>query len=319
MRGVIVGAWIFGGLAALVLAAAAVGLRPDIPRSQVLQARTMPDSRFLTLKDGSIAHVRISGEGPPLVLLHGFSSSAWAWDGWTRELSGSYRLIRIDAPGHGLTLMARDADLSPEGATRFVAEILDQLGVARAAFAGNSMGGAQAWRFAARHPERVSALILIDSAGPQSRRVEGDISRVRRAASNPALRFVLLNGGGQIVMGQALKSGVFESARITPEIVRRTDDLYRAEGNRATLLRILEARGAGDDVRVEDVRAPTLIMQGEEDGLVPPEVAHALAAAIRGSRLVVYPRLGHTPHEEDPVRTAADAAAFLKETQAAAP
>jgi pimeloyl-ACP methyl ester carboxylesterase len=102
MRGVIVGAWIFGGLAALVLAAAAVGLRPDIPRSQVLQARTMPDSRFLTLKDGSIAHVRISGEGPPLVLLHGFSSSAWAWDGWTRELSGSYRLIRIDAPGHGL-------------------------------------------------------------------------------------------------------------------------------------------------------------------------------------------------------------------------
>jgi len=317
MRGLLVGAWIFGGLAALALAAAAIGLRPDIPRSQILRVHTMPDSRFLTLKDGSVAHVRVSGAGPPVVLLHGFSSSAWAWDGWTRELSGAHQLIRIDAPGHGLTLMAADADLSPEGATRFIAEILDQLGVARAAIAGNSMGGAQAWRFAARHPERVSALILIDSAGPQSRRVEGDISRVRKAASNPALRFLLLNGGGRIVMGQALKSGVFESAKITPEIVRRTDDLYRAEGNRATLLRILEARTAGDDVRVEDVSAPALIMQGEEDGLVPPEVAHALAAAIPGARLIVYPRLGHTPHEEDPVRTAADAAAFLKDAAAA--
>jgi pimeloyl-ACP methyl ester carboxylesterase len=175
------------------------------------------------------------------------------------------------------------------------------------------MGGAQAQRFAVHHPERVSALILVDSAGPTSRRVDGDISRVRRAATNPALRFLLLNGGGQIVMGQALKSGVFDSAKITQDTVVRTDALYRAEGNRATLLAILEARGEGREARPEEIRAPTLVMQGEEDRLVPPDVARALVAAIPGARLILYPRLGHTPHEEDPVQTAADARAFLAE------
>jgi pimeloyl-ACP methyl ester carboxylesterase len=306
-------AWILGGVAALALVAAGLGLRPDIPRQDVLAAYTMPDSHFLKLPDGSVAHVRISGEGPPVILLHGFSSSSWAWAGWTRALAASHRLIRIDAPGHGLTQMGSGADLSPDGNVAFIAAILDQLGVARAAFAGNSMGGAQAQRFAILHPERVSALILVDSAGPATRRVDGDIARVRRAATNPALRFLLLNGGGRIVMGQALKSGVYDNATITSDTVVRTDALYRAQGNRATLLAILEASSAGRAAPPEEIRAPTLVMQGEEDQLVPPEVARALVAAIPGARLVTYPRLGHTPHEEDPGRTAADARAFLAE------
>lgn len=314
-----IAAWIVGGLLALAAAllglGAALGLRPDIPRADVLRRYTMPDSRFLTMPDGSIAHVRISGDGPPLVLLHGFSSSAWAWDGWTRELAGSHRVIRIDAPGHGLTKMAPGADLSPDGGVAFLANVLDALGERRVALGGNSMGGAQAWRFAAVHPERVSALILVDSAGPRSRRVERDIGQVRRAAANPILRTLLLYGGGRFVMAQGLRSGVADPSTITDEKIRRTDDLYRAEGNRATLLRSLEARGSSAVIEPDQVKAPTLVLQGEEDKLVPPEVAEALAAAIPGARLVLYPGLGHTPHEEDPVKTSADVRAFLAQIE----
>lgn len=310
-----IAAWVVGValalVAALLVVGAALGLRPDIPRADMLRRYTMPDSRFLTLPDGSIAHVRVTGEGPPLVLLHGFSSSAWAWDGWTRELSDAYRVIRIDAPGHGLTQMAPSADLSPDGGVTFLANVLDALGEQRVSLGGNSMGGAQAWRFAAVHPERVGALILVDSAGPRSRRVERDIGQVRRAAANPVLRTLLLYGGGRFVMAQGLRSGVADPKTITDEKIRRTDDLYRAEGNRATLLRSLESRSLSDPVDPGLVRAPTLILQGKEDKLVPPEVAEALAAAIPGARLVLYPGLGHTPHEEDPARTAGDVRAFL--------
>lgn len=310
-----IAAWVVGIALALIAAAiaigAALGLRPDIPRAEVLRRYTMPDSRFLTLPDGSTAHVRISGEGPPLVLLHGFSSSAWAWDGWTRELAGSYRVIRIDAPGHGLTRMAKDADLSPDGGVAFLSNVLDALGERRVALGGNSMGGGQAWRFAAVHPERVRALILVDSAGPRSRRVERDIGQVRRAASNPILRTLLLYGGGRFVMAQGLRSGVADPSKITDEKVRRTDDLYRAEGNRATLLRSLESRSLSAPVDPAQITAPTLILQGEEDTLVPPEVARALQEAIPGAQLILYPGLGHTPHEEDPAKTAAAVRAFL--------
>ncbi|MBU6373998.1 MAG: alpha/beta hydrolase [Alphaproteobacteria bacterium] len=312
-----IAAWIVASVlalaAALIAVGAALGLRPDIPRSDVVRRYTMPDSRFLTLPDGTIAHVRITGEGPSLVLLHGFSSSAWAWDGWTRELSGAYRVIRIDAPGHGLTKMAENADLSPDGGIAFLTHVLDALGEDRIALGGNSMGGAQAWRFAALHPERVSALILVDSAGPQSRRVERDIGQVRRAAANPLLRTLLLYGGGRFVMAQGLRSGVADPASITDEKIRRTDDLYRAEGNRRTLLRLLEQRSVSAPVDPATITAPTLILQGEQDTLVPPEVARALAATIPGARLILYPGLGHTPHEEDPAKTAADVRAFLTE------
>jgi len=306
------GLWALGVLAMLALAGAALGLRPDLPRAAVLAAYTMRDSRFITLHDGSVAHVRIAGAGPPLVLLHGFSSSAWAWDGWTQALADRRQIIRIDAPGHGLTRMAPDADVTPDGQTGFVAEVLDKLGLEKVAIGGNSMGGAQALRFAAQRPDRVEALILVDAAGPSSERVKEDLSRVRRAAANPVLRFALLQGGGRIVMAEALRSGVADKASISPDQVRRTDDLYRVEGNRRTLLRILEA--AGDptaDLSLSAIRAPTLVMQGGKDRIVPPDVARTLAAGIPGARLLLYPDLGHTPHEESAARTAADAGAFL--------
>lgn len=307
----VIAAWGAGVVGALALIAAVLFVRPDADRDAVVEAYRAPDSRFLTLPDGTIAHVRVDGpaDAEPVVLLHGFASSSWAWDGWTDALKAEHRVIRIDLPGHGLTQMAPGAAPWRAEQARFVLATLDALGVRRAVLAGNSMGGAVAWSLAARHPDRVAALILVDSAGPSP---EGPPARVRRiidAWYAPAIRAAFRWGGGTIAMRMSLQSGVADPRGIKDADVRRTDLFWRL--HRAELLNAFAVLRNDPQPLLSEITAPTLVMQGGADRLVPRAAADALVAGIKGAQFRLYPGLGHTPHQEDPVATAADVRAFL--------
>lgn len=302
--------WIVAVLLGLLAIAAIALIRPDADRDNAIAEFTQSDSHFVILPDGTRVHLRISGEsdGVPVVLLHGFASSAWAWDGWTSRLAPDYRVIRVDLPGHGLTFLPRNAGPNAVSA-EFLAQTLDALHIERAVIAGNSMGGGLAGRFAEAHPERVLALILVDAPPPNA----GPPARVREmthAWYAPLLRFGFRWAGGSLIMRYGMSVGGGKGAPVTDAAVHRADVFWRL--HRREILHAAAPGAAAPRFDAARITAPVLIMQGAEDKLVPRTAAEAWAAALPHAQLMILPGLGHTPHEEDPARTAEDVRVFLR-------
>ena len=249
----------------------------------------------------------------------GWASSGWAWEGWTGEgwtgegwtgdLARDYRVVRIDQLGHGLTKIAPGGSVWGSDQGEFLEATL-ALGLGDVILAGNSMGGGVAWSFAARHRDRVRALILVDAAGPSPVRPPLRARAMLARWYAPALRLAFRWTGGTLVMGAAMRSGGGNPSFVRRVDVQRSDAFWRR--HRDELLNAMQtARVVAAPARLSDIRAPTLVLRGGRDRLVPRATADALVSGINGARLIVYPGLGHTPHKEDPVETVADARAFL--------
>ncbi|MEK9803970.1 MAG: alpha/beta hydrolase, partial [Curvibacter sp.] len=140
---------------------------PDLPVEPLKARWAQPPSQFIAL-DGLQVHVR--DEGPrtdpePIVLVHGTAASLHTWEGWAAGLRRTRRVIRFDLPGFGLTGPNPANDYSMAVYVRFVAALMDKLGVQRFVIGGNSLGGEVAWAVAHAYPQRVTRLILVDAAG----------------------------------------------------------------------------------------------------------------------------------------------------------
>ena len=194
--------------------------------------------------------------------------------------------------------------------------MLDKLGIETVIIGGNSLGGGVAWRYAAERPDRVRGLIVVDSGGggPPNAGQRGR-GGPRRFAMIPGAQVAFRWGSGSLVWRYAQESGVADKSLITDAQVRRADRLWRAEGNRETMLKRMAGGFAAAPADPKTIRVPTLVLQGEKDEFVSPASSKALADAIPGARYILYPGLGHTPHEEAPAQTAADVRAFLDETR----
>jgi pimeloyl-ACP methyl ester carboxylesterase len=264
---------------------------------------------------GLRAHVR--DEGPrddpmPIVLLHGTSDSLHTWGGWTEVLARERRVIRVDMPGFGLTGPAPDGDYRMGRYVQFVGALLDGLGVQRCVLGGNSFGGWVAWETALAQPERVGALILVDAAGypieSQSVPIGFRIARV------PGLNRIMRSVLPRDLIESSVRNTYGDPSRVTPELVDRYYELTLRQGNRAALAqRFAAGRRAADPSRVRQLRQPTLILWGGRDGLIPRRYGEQFERDIAGSRLVVFPELGHVPQEEDPAATVAAVSQFLRE------
>jgi pimeloyl-ACP methyl ester carboxylesterase len=301
----------------IVAIAAAVGVAliwaPDRPSAALESRWAAPPSTWLQL-EGLRVHIR--DEGPrddpqPLVLLHGTSASLHTWDGWASALRDGRRVIRFDLPGFGLTgPLPPLARYDFETYVRVVLGVFDALGLDRVVLAGNSFGGNIAWEVAAAAPGRVDALILVDSAGfPPS---ATSIPLGFRLARTPVVRDLMEYVLPRSVVTSSLRNVYGDPSRVTPELVDRYYELTLRAGNRAALPRRLAEAPAGQRTHLlAEVRAPTLILWGERDRLIPPSDAQLFARALPGAELHVLPGLGHVPHEEDPETTTALVRSFL--------
>lgn len=307
---------ILGGvllLALLVVGAFWLLSGPDIPRATLEAKYSKPPSQFIVLPDGARAHVRDRGprNATTLVLIHGSNASLFTWEQWTKRLQDKFRIVTMDMPGHGLTGAVPNKDYSQEGMVKFTLEVVDKLGLQRFALGGNSMGGAVAARFAEEHPDRVSQLILVDAGGMSSK--EGTrIPLAFRLARMPLLNRVLLHITPRSLVVEGLNDAIVHKKIITNHMINMYWDFARMAGTReATLIRF---RLPIDDTvkdHIGDIKAPTLILWGKEDQLIPVETAAAFHAAIPGSKVVSYPKTGHIPQEEVAQQSAADVRAFL--------
>jgi pimeloyl-ACP methyl ester carboxylesterase len=308
------------GIIALILVAAMIGawlkLRgPDIPFEDLEAKYANADSHFVDLPGDFHVHYREDGDKtkPLLVLLHGFGDSFTSWEGWVKELRSQFHIISLDFPGHGLTRAPRGSSLNFEVLADFVDAFAAALELPKFAVAGNSMGGGVAWQLAVRHPQRVSALILVDAAGFPNDKPPGEVPLAFKILRYPIGRAILSNIDNRPLIEEGLKTDVHDKSLITPFVVNRWADFQRAPGHRPILMNI----NMGAPVKptaelVSVIKAPTLILWGESDPLIEPAAAKKFAAAIPGARLITYPDVGHLPQIEIPQRSAADAAAFLK-------
>lgn len=295
----------FGILLMLAALGFAVSKAPDRTLESLVPRWAPPPSDFLEL-DGQLVHYRDegpSGDPLPLVLIHGTGASLHTWEGWVAGLSATRRVISFDLPGSGLSGPDPDGDYHDARYVTVVRNLLARLGVGRAIVGGNSLGGEIAWQLALADPGRVAGLVLVDAGGhafvPESLPIGFRIARM------PVLR----EGMRWILPRRAIEASVLnvygDPGRVSAALVDRYYELTLREGNRVALMQRMDQLAPGPVERLPDIKVPTLILWGGQDRLILPRWGEAFHQAIAGSRLVVFPTLGHVPQEEDPAATLA--------------
>jgi pimeloyl-ACP methyl ester carboxylesterase len=193
---------------------------------------------------------------------------------------------------------------------RFVEEFADELRIRSFAIGGNSMGGRIAARFTEEHPERVSHLILVDAGGLGARRSPAlrivfglaSVSFIARPLLHIAPRWLVAKGIGQAVVRRE---------KITEQRIEGLWDLNHMEGTRDATITRFSNDGSGVRDHLRGISVPTLILWGKEDRAMSVSAAYEFRAAIRNSKLIIYPDTGHLPQEEVADESAADVRSFL--------
>lgn len=259
--------------------------------------------------DGARLRVRIEGpaSAPPIVLIHGFSFSLETWDVWAAELAKNYRVVRYDLSGHGLSFPDPARRYATQDRVRQLKRLLKHLHIRKAVLAGNSYGGLIAWNFAAQFPRHVDKLILIDSAAYTINGVTD-----KPASVPPAMHDYLMKPTPAGVAYSA--SQIFaHPEKLPPERLEFMRSMIARPQNGPALLAHLEQFTLPvPDARLAQIQAPTLILWGRADKVIPVAHADLLDAAIPRSKLIIYDDVGHVPQEEAASQSLADVSAFLK-------
>lgn len=302
-------------LTALLLLIAVVGSvfalwTPDKPLV-FLEAKYLRAPTDIHRVLGVRLHVRDSGPrgAPAVLMLHGFGSSLQTWESWANDFSADMRVVTLDLPGSGLSGPDPTGDYSDSRATAIIVALMDQLGIEKTSLIGNSIGGRIAWTFAAKEPQRVSKLILVSPDGFASPGFEyGKAPEV--PATLRLLRYCLPGWA----LNMNLVAAYADPAALTPERKERYHDLMLAPGSREALLERMEQTILVDPKPVlRTITAPTLLLWGRQDGMIPFANSQDYLQAIQGSRLAPLDSVGHLPQEEAPEKSAAIVRAFLTE------
>ena len=241
-------------------------------------------SKGVVLKDNTVVHYLEAGQGPILVLVHGLGSSSDVWRDSMRLLARSYRVVALDLPGYGKSDRPR-ADYSVEYQASALADFLDSLEQGKVALAGNSMGGWIAALVALNRPEKVSHLILVDSAGLK-RDPLPPINLNPATKEEQRLLMLSLFADKSFASEQAVNDQWEYRKNITATV-------------QATLLS-LKTRRPYLDERLKYIKVPTLIIWGRQDALTPVDLAERFNKGIAGSRLVLIDKAGPLPQVEKP-------------------
>jgi pimeloyl-ACP methyl ester carboxylesterase len=283
---------------------------PDKPRAELERIYHVGAGDSLAVA-GITLHLRDEGrrDAPAVLLLHGFGSSLETWDAWARDLSADHRVLRLDLPGFGLTGPDPTGDYSDARAMRIIAALLDRLGIARVSLVGNSLGGRLAWMFAATFPDRVDRLVLVSPDGFASPGFA-----YGKAPDVPLLLRALPYTLPRAMLRASLVPAYGDPHRLSEATVTRYYDMMLAPGVRRAILARTSQTILQDPLpMLRRIRAPTLLLWGEKDGMIPFSNSDDYLRAIPGSKLVALPGLGHVPFEEAPELSLQPVRPFLDE------
>jgi len=262
------------------------------------------DSKFVEINNLKI-HYKLAGQNrPAFVLLHGFLASTFTWRELIDDLATQGTVIAFDRPGFGLTerpLEWQEANpYSYDSQVGLTIGLMDALEISEGVLVGNSAGGAIAMLTTLRHPDRVSALILIDpavyieAAAPAWIKPLLGLPQIDRIG--PYLLRGVQNWG--IEFG---KSAWYDPSKITPQISEGYMLPLKAENwDRGFWEFFLASKALNLETNLSKIKIPVLVITGENDRIVPAEQSIHLSKELPNAQLVVIPQCGHIPQEECP-------------------
>ncbi|HKV07053.1 MAG TPA: alpha/beta hydrolase [Thermoanaerobaculia bacterium] len=272
--------------------------------------KEVPEDRFVRVGD-QLVHIERAGAGEPVVLLHGFGASTWAWRKVLPGLAKEFDVIAIDLNGFGYTERPRDREsYTREGQARLVLGALDALGIEKAHFVGHSYGGAITLWTASRHRDRVRSIVLVDSAAPTYPEDRRSGLAAFRTLSLLFVRGVALRPGG---IRRALERSVYDDSIVTPELVQGYLDRLRIEGlGDAYYGLTAPSRSRPEIVDLRTIDVPALVIWGAEDELISVHSGRRASSLLPRSTFVVLDKTGHLPMEERPEELLALMLPFLE-------
>lgn len=269
-------------------------------------------------------HYLDEGKGYPVLLIHGLgcSSSQWMYTVPSLRRSG-FRAIAPDLPGFGQSELP-DHPITSASYTDDIIRLMDDLRVERAVLVGNSMGGFVSWMTAAKHPDRVSALVLVDAAGAlldvrtsTSSKVKAEFGRanevshprrkqesIRRVITNPILRPLLTSRLTDPITRRLVRRLIDttfgDPARVTEEVF----EMLHQSAKQARILFAGRLGWASPDrdpgILLEAVSCPTLVIWGDRDKIIPVDAKDFFMSHLRNAEEHVFPGVGHVPMLEVP-------------------
>lgn len=298
-------------------------LKPPIPPREPASAGTITyteivaryadsDSRFAVLegKDGIRTHYKDEGSGSAILLVHSSLGDLQDWDVWVATLAEDYRVVRLDLPAFGLTGPVPSGNYSIDRYLTLIDSLMDHLDIGRFAIAGTSYGGLAAFRYAGTRTDRVTALILQNSAGIEYGGHGGTTERERDVEA--AFKPTRATRDG---LSDALNMIINDPSRVTPELVARKTDFANVVGRDWESFVASRMYERGNPERVlGHVRAPSLVLWGGNSKALSVSTAQAFADALSNAEVVekiIYDGGGHLLHIERPEQTARDVKAFL--------
>jgi pimeloyl-ACP methyl ester carboxylesterase len=232
--------------------------------------------------EGRRIRFEVAGQGEPVVMVHGLSGSTRWWDRTVPALAARYRVYLVDLPGFGSMRRAEGGFVLSEAAG-WLSSWMEAVGLERAHLVGHSMGGYISLMLAARRPDLLRRLVLVAPAGvPTGRSMHGYLLPLIRASRYMTPGFL------SVLVRDALRTGPLTLLGATRELL-------------------------AEDVRkyLRGIEAPTLLIWGGRDTLVPPSVGGVMREEIPDSRLLVIDGAGHVPMFERAAETNAALLAFL--------
>lgn len=293
---------------------ASVPLRPRLPHPYcATEARSVLVESEL---GRTMAHVRVTGQGPPLFLIHGFMTTSYSWRYLLEPLGRHFRLYVPDLVGAGRSDKP-DVDYHPDRIAAWIGALGDALGITGCAMIGNSMGGYLGMRLALQRPDAISRLVNLHSPG-------------LRTGRNSALKWALrLVPGWQHVLRRVVQANPHkwvhrnvhyydETLKSQEEHREYGDPLATPEGFTA-FCHYLEDTMSADAMDAFESKLsstpfpiPLQLIYARRDPMVPPEVGERLHALVPASELQWLDEASHFAHVDAPEAFLATALPFLK-------
>ncbi|TGM52831.1 alpha/beta fold hydrolase [Leptospira adleri] len=262
--------------------------------------------RFIKLGEINFHYQDFPGTKGDIFLLHGFGSSTYTWKETIPHLRKSgYRIVTLDMKGFGWSDKPMDGDYRVERLQTEVATFLRTLKLKNVIFVGNSLGGAIAALTAAKDPDLVEKLVLIDAVAPY----EMEKPLIIRMSNLPLAAETMKTFYGKWLFEWNLKEVVFDPKTVTDERIGAYFDRLRTLGGIEATVSFSRTFLKGEHRKeflelVPNIMQRTLILWGKEDAWIPLSIGEQFHKDIRNSEWIVFENCGHIPQEEFPEKTA---------------